>query len=39
MLRCLFGPIAMPEFSDVALPVPLDAVFTYRIPEGMQPVV
>jgi primosomal protein N' (replication factor Y) (superfamily II helicase) len=39
MLRCLFGPIAMPEFSDVALPVPLDAIFTYRIPEGMQPVV
>jgi primosomal protein N' (replication factor Y) (superfamily II helicase) len=39
MLRCLFGPIAMPEFCDVALPVPLDAVFTYRIPDGMQPVV
>lgn len=30
---------AMPEFCDVALPVPLDAVFTYAIPEGMQPVV
>jgi len=29
----------MPEFCDVALPVPLDAVFTYRIPQGMQPVV
>jgi len=29
----------MPEFCDVALPVPLDAVFTYRIPDGMQPVV
>ena len=29
----------MPEFCDVALPVPLDIVFTYRIPEGMQPVV
>src|SRR5450631_107639 len=29
----------MPEFCDVALPVPLDAVFTYRIPPGMQPVV
>ena len=28
----------MAEFCDVALPVPLDAVFTYRIPEGMQPV-
>src|SRR5690348_5042488 len=24
----------MPQFCDVALPVPLDAVFTYRIPEG-----
>jgi primosomal protein N' (replication factor Y) len=39
MVRCLFGSIAMPEFCDVALPVPLDAVFTYRIPQGMQPVV
>jgi primosomal protein N' (replication factor Y) len=29
----------MPEFCDVAVPVPLDAVFTYRIPEGMAPVV
>ncbi len=29
----------MPEFCDVALPVPLDTVFTYRIPDGMQPVV
>src|SRR5215831_16326038 len=29
----------MLEFCDVAVPVPLDAVFTYRIPEGMQPVV
>jgi primosomal protein N' (replication factor Y) (superfamily II helicase) len=29
----------MPEFCDVALPVPLDAVFTYRVPEAMQPVV
>jgi primosomal protein N' (replication factor Y) len=29
----------MPEFCDVALPVPLDAVFTYALPEGMQPVV
>ena len=27
------------EFCDVALPVPLDIVFTYRVPEGMQPVV
>jgi len=24
----------MPQFCDVALPVPLDAVFTYRIPEN-----
>jgi len=32
-------PHNMPEFCDVALPVPLDAVFTYRIPQGMQPVV
>jgi primosomal protein N' (replication factor Y) (superfamily II helicase) len=29
----------MPEFCDVALPVPLDNVFTYRVPDGMQPVV
>ncbi|HTZ96800.1 MAG TPA: primosomal protein N' [Terriglobales bacterium] len=29
----------MPEFCDVALPVPLDVVFTYALPEGMQPVV
>ena len=29
----------MPEFCDVALPVPVDAVFTYRVPAGMQPVV
>ncbi len=29
----------MPEFCDVAVPVPLDAVFTYRIPQGLQPVV
>ena len=28
----------MPEFCDVAVPVPLDAVFTYRI-EGAEPVV
>src|ERR1700726_765528 len=28
----------MTEFSDVALPVPLDIVFTYAVPEGMQPV-
>jgi primosomal protein N' (replication factor Y) len=29
----------MPEFCDIALPVPLDMVFTYRIPAGMLPVV
>ena len=29
----------MPEFCDVALPVPLEIVFTYGIPDGMQPVV
>ena len=29
----------MPDFCDVALPVPLDTAFTYRIPEGMQPVI
>src|SRR5580658_10917523 len=34
MLRCTL----MPEFCDVALPVPLDTAFTYCIPDGMQPV-
>ena len=29
----------MPEFCDVALPVPLDIAFTYRVPDEMQPVV
>ena len=29
----------MPDFCDVALAVPLDMVFTYRMPEGMAPVV
>src|SRR5438876_96310 len=29
----------MPEFCDIALAVPLDAVFTYSVPGGMQPVV
>jgi len=29
----------MPEFCDVALPVPLDTAFTYRVPDGMEPVV
>src|SRR5437868_10148121 len=31
--------LLMPDFCDVAVPVPLDTVFTYRIPEGMAPVV
>ncbi|HEX3821335.1 MAG TPA: DEAD/DEAH box helicase family protein, partial [Candidatus Sulfotelmatobacter sp.] len=29
----------MPEFCDVALPVPLDMAFTYRVPAGAAPVV
>ena len=29
----------MPEFCDVALPVPLDMVFTYRVPADSAPVV
>lgn len=29
----------MPEFCDVAVPVPLDMAFTYRIPDGVEPVV
>jgi primosomal protein N' (replication factor Y) len=29
----------MPEFCDVALPVPLDMVFTYRVPAEATPVV
>jgi primosomal protein N' (replication factor Y) (superfamily II helicase) len=29
----------MPEFCDVAVPVPLDGVFTYRIADGQMPVV
>ncbi len=29
----------MPDFCDVALPLPLDTAFTYRVPEGMQPVI
>ena len=29
----------MPEFCDVALPVPLDMVFTYRVPPEATPVV
>ena len=29
----------MTEFCNVALPVPLDILFTYRIPQGLEPVV
>ena len=29
----------MPEYCDVALPVPLDMVFTYRVPDEATPVV
>ncbi len=29
----------MPEFCEVALPVPLDATFTYRIAGGLMPVI
>jgi primosomal protein N' (replication factor Y) len=29
----------MPLYCDVALAVPLDVVFTYAIPAGMEPVV
>src|SRR5208282_2019284 len=29
----------MPEYCDVALPVPLDMVFTYRVPADLTPVV
>src|SRR5579863_1722750 len=27
----------MPEYCDVAVPVPLDSVFTYGLPDGIQP--
>ena len=29
----------MPEFCDVAVPVPLDIAFTYRVPDGAVPVI
>src|SRR5215813_3236873 len=29
----------MPEFCDVAVPVPLDMVFTYRVPTDAEPIV
>jgi len=31
--------MALTEFCDVALPVPLDMAFTYRVPEGMRAIV
>jgi primosomal protein N' (replication factor Y) (superfamily II helicase) len=33
------APLSMPEYCDVALPVPLDMVFTYRVPVEAAPVV
>jgi primosomal protein N' (replication factor Y) (superfamily II helicase) len=30
-------PVLMPEYCDVAVPVPLDMAFTYRVPGGVQP--
>jgi len=38
-LALVYPSPCMPDFCDVALPVPLDTVFTYRIPDGMLPVV
>jgi primosomal protein N' (replication factor Y) len=29
----------MPDFCDVAVPVPLDMAFTYRVPDGAAPVI
>jgi len=29
----------MPAYCDVALPVPLDTAFSYRVPDGMEPAV
>jgi primosomal protein N' (replication factor Y) (superfamily II helicase) len=31
--------VLMSEFCNVALPVPVDILFTYRIPQGVEPVV
>src|SRR6266404_3821484 len=33
--RTIIPYILMPEFCDVALPVPLDMVFTYRLADGI----
>src|ERR1700720_4683696 len=38
-LRKTPAPPLMAEFCDVALPLPLDIVFTYGIPAEMEPVV
>jgi primosomal protein N' (replication factor Y) len=38
-LREAQAPLPMPDFCDVALPVPVDTVFTYSVPDGMQPVI
>src|SRR5215831_10626908 len=35
----VYAVLSMPEFCDVALPVPLDSAFTYRIVNGEPPVV
>ena len=35
----LLSSESMPEFCDVAVPVPLDMVFTYRVPANAAPVV
>src|SRR6185312_1837125 len=32
-------PPSMPEFCDVAVPVPLHMVLTYRVPDGTSPIV
>jgi len=32
-------PNDMAQFCDVALPVPVDSVFTYRVPDSIQPIV
>lgn len=35
----VYAVLSMPEFCDVALPVPLDSAFTYRISNGDLPVI
>ena len=36
MLGFLFT-LLMPQYCDVSVPMPLDAVFTYRVPDGIHP--